>query len=318
MNKNWLILIIIFIFLGCKKEDKLEAEIAGITVGVHVERFDRLFSESKPDDLPELKKSYPFMFSKNFTDEDYLARLTDSLQVELHNEVNASFDEFPEEDDIKSLFRHLKYYYKGFQEPRLITVTSDVDYRNKVIVTDTIVLIALDTYLGKDHEYYGNIQNYLKQNFERNMIVSDLAEAYARKNIVKRETRTFLEDMIFYGKILYFKDRMIPFANDEIKMGYSKDQLNWARANESNIWRYFVENEIMFDTDPKLAARFINPAPFSKFNLELDRDSPGRLGQYIGWEIVRAYMINNKVDLHQLLTKDADDIFKNARFKPRK
>ena len=74
----------------------------------------------------------------------------------------------------------------------------------------------------------------------------------------------------------------------------------------------------MFETDQKLAGRFINPAPFSKFNLELDAESPGRLGQYIGWQIVKAYMENSDADLKDMLQMDATELFNKSKFKPRK
>ena len=93
---------------------------------------------------------------------------------------------------------------------------------------------------------------------------------------------------------------------------------NGAGISSGPIWRYFVERELLYDTDPKLLTRFINPAPFSKFDLELDSESPGCLGQYIGWQIVNAYMKNNDVTLQQMLSTKAEDIFKNSKFKPRK
>ena len=124
--------------------------------------------------------------------------------------------------------------------------------------------------------------------------------------------------MIYFGKTLYFKDVMLPETFDEIKIGYTKEQLNWATINEENIWQHFVENEMLFSTDNKLPARFINPAPFSKFNLELDGESPGRLGQYIGWQIVRAYAKNNDATLQEILNMNPEDIFNKSKYKPRK
>jgi uncharacterized protein YjaZ len=67
-----------------------------------------------------------------------------------------------------------------------------------------------------------------------------------------------------------------------------------------------------------LANRFINPAPFSKFYLEIDNESPGRVGAWIGWQIVRSYMKNNEVSLKQLLVMDATEIFNNSKYKPKK
>ncbi|NND51481.1 MAG: gliding motility lipoprotein GldB [Flavobacteriaceae bacterium] len=319
MKKISIYFLISLVFISCKTDSKIDNEIALINADFEVERFDQIFMETSPENLPELKADYPFMFSRNFNDSVWIRRMQDSLQIELKDEVQATFGNFETEySEIELLFKHLKYHFKEFKIPRVITVTSDVDYRNKVIATDSIVLLALDNYLGSEHKFYDGIQQYLKLNFRKEMLVSDMAEAYASNYIYQSNSRTFLDDMIYSGKLLYFKDVIIPFKSDAIKIGYREDQLEWAQANESYIWRYFVEKELLYSTDPKLAARFINPAPFSKFNLELDRESPGRLGQYIGWQIVRAYMENTDSPLKQLLTANAEDIFKNSRFKPRK
>ena len=99
---------------------------------------------------------------------------------------------------------------------------------------------------------------------------------------------------------------------------YTPEQYEWAMANETDIWTYFVENKLLFDTDSKLLSRFINPAPFSKFYLEFDNDSPPRLGRYIGWQIVKSYMERNNVPLQMLPGKTNDEIFKEANYKPRR
>ena len=88
--------------------------------------------------------------------------MKDTLQIQLLREVDKKFNNLDDvEGEIESLFNHLKYYFPEFIPPRIITTTSMVDYRNKVIVTDTIALISLDTYLGSDHEFYDGIQKYI-------------------------------------------------------------------------------------------------------------------------------------------------------------
>ena len=101
-------------------------------------------------------------------------------------------------------------------------------------------------------------------------------------------------------------------------MHYTEEQLKWAQENEAYIWMYIIEKELLYSTDPELNNRFINPAPFSKFYLEIDNESPGRIGQFIGWQIVRAYMQNNPVPLHEMLLKDAKSLFEESKFKPDK
>jgi gliding motility-associated lipoprotein GldB len=317
-NVGFLIVLLLF-FIACKEDNAIESEISKIDVKVTIERFDLAFANAQPKDLAKLKADFLFLFSEQINDSIWVDQMTDSLQQELASEVKAIFSNFDQEQEgIKSLFQHLKYYDKTFKVPRVITVTSDVDYRNKTIVTDTIVLISLDTYLGTEHRFYEGIQKFLTQNMKRSQLVSDLAANYSEQYIFQDNPKTLLDDMVYFGKQLYFKDRMIPFTSDAAKIGYTEVQLDWAVANESEIWRYFIERELLFSTDNTLASRFITDAPFSKFYLELDSESPGRIGQYVGWQIVRAYMKNNDVTFMEMLQKDADEIFNNSKFKPRK
>lgn len=319
MKNIGFLLVLLLVFNACKESDQIESEISKIDIDLNVERFDLDFAKAKSEDLPKLKRDYPFLFSERIPDSVWIDRINDSLQKELSGEVEKTYAKFDDvHDDIESLFQHLKYYDKTFKVPRVITVTSDVDYRNKTIVTDTIVLISLDTYLGSDHHFYEGIQRFLTLNMKRSQIVSDLAANYSEGYILQNKPKTLLDDMIYFGKQLYFKDKMIPFKSDAEKIGYSEEQLEWAEANESEIWRYFIERELLFSTDNSLAGRFIADAPFSKFYLELDSESPGKLGQYIGWQIVRSYMKNNDVPFMEMLQKDADEIFNNSKFKPRK
>ena len=317
-NAGFLIVVLLF-FNACKEDNQLESEISKIDADVKVERFDLAFADAEPSDLPKLKATYPFLFSDRISDSIWIDRINDSLQQELSSEVKKTYAKFDDvENEIESLFQHLKYYDKTFKIPRVITVTSDVDYRNKTIVTDTIVLISLDTYLGADHHFYEGIQRYLTLKMKRPQIVSDLAADYSENYIFQNKPKTLLDDMIYFGKQLYFKDKMIPFKTDAEKIGYTEEQLDWVKENESEIWRYFIERELLFSTDNSLAGRFIADAPFSKFYLELDGESPDRIGQYIGWHIVRSYMKNNEVYFMDMLQMNADEIFNNSKFKPRK
>ena len=305
---------------SCKNDSAAEYEIGKISTQVKIERFDRLFAEANAQSLTKLKTDYPFMFSEKYTDSFWLEKKADTLQMQLFNEVKNVFADFDDSKaEIESLFNHIKYYFPEFNTPRVITVTNDVDYRNRVIVTDTIVVIALDSYLGSDHEFYGAIPKYLRADLKKEQIVVDLSNAYAEKFTFQPKRKTLLDEMVYSGKLLYFKDKVIPFKTDAEKLGYDDAEMDWAIANESYIWRYFVERELLFSTDSQLPGRFINPAPFTKFYLEeIDSDSPGRLGQYIGWQIVRAYMNNNDVTLKDMLIKKSEDIFNNSKFKPRK
>lgn len=320
MIKHIILVGSLIFFMSCNDQSDLEKDIAEINVNLNIERFDRLFAKSTVAELPKLKLEYPFLFSNRVPDSVWIETLKDTIQQELFQEVNKTFNDFSEvELDIYKLFQHLKYYDKTFNEPRFITVTNNVRYRESVVVTDTITLVALDNYLGSEHHFYANIPEYLTENFKPSDIVVNLAEAYAQKYAYQPDRKTLLNEMIYFGKLLYFKEIMIPFKSDAEKIGYTEDQLTWATNNESEVWSYFIERELLFSTDSKIPSRFITPAPFSKFYLEIDNESPGRIGQYIGWQIVKAYMNQNKdVDLFKMMQTSAQEIFDNTKYKPNK
>ena len=110
----------------------------------------------------------------------------------------------------------------------------------------------------------------------------------------------------------------MPFDSEESRIGYTKDELEWAKINESEIWSYFYNKGLLFNTDTALSNRFIAQAPFSKFYLDLDNESPGMLGRYIGWQIVRSYMKKNNVSLQQLSKIGGQELFNKSNYKPAK
>ena len=313
------ILVMFFTLQACKKEKKVSQDVSMIQLDLKVERFDREFAEAQPEDMAKLKQKFPYLFPKQYSDSVWIAKMKDTLQIELSSEVKAVFPDFKQETkDLELLFKHTLYYFPKYRVPRVVTVISDVDYTNRVILADTLLLIGLDNYLGKEHKFYAGIENYIAAGLDKNFLTSDVASAFAKTRLRPPQDRTFLGQMIYYGKELYLKDRLMPLSTDAQKIGYSPEQIAWAEANEEQIWRYFIERELLYSTDNMLAPRFLDPAPFSKFRLELDNESPGRLGRWMGWQIVRSFMENNDVKLNQLLELSADEIFKKSNYKPKK
>ncbi|CAN5132849.1 gliding motility lipoprotein GldB [soil metagenome] len=319
MIKKAAFLLFVLLVISCSKQSRIEKEIERVPINFEMVRFDKEFAATTEESLPGLKAKYPYLFPEQFGDSIWIERIKDSIQIEINTEVEKIYKDFTaEEDKLHSLFQHIKYYFPAFDAPTVITITSEVDYRNKVLVTPEILFISLDTYLGKDHSFYMGIQAYLKKNFERNQIIPDVAAGYAGKFVPRPESKTFLAHMLYYGKMLYLKDLWLPKTPDEEKIGYTRDELQWAKENEEQIWRYFVERQILFDSNTELYSRFLYPAPFSKFYLELDNESPALLGQYIGWQIVRQYMDRTAVSVDELMRTDAETIFNTANYKPKK
>ncbi len=317
--KYCVLVVLGVLFFSCNNESKVEAEIEKIPMDFEIIRFDKEFANATPANLSKLKAEYPAFFPKQYSDSIWLEKLTDTLQDQLEDEVEKKFPNNEELDAVLvPLFQHIKYYFPKFQTPIVVTTTSDVDYRNKVILADSMLVIGLDNYLGSEHRFYEGIDKYISKEMKPSQIAPDLADTYARQYIKPPNKATFLGQIVYYGKELYLKDLWLPNISDAEKIGYTEEEFQWAEENEEYMWRYFVEKELLYSTNPKLGARFISPAPFSKFYLEIDNDSPGMLGRYLGWKIVRAYMENNDTEIQQLMITDADEIFRKSKYKPKK
>ncbi|MES2238774.1 MAG: gliding motility lipoprotein GldB [Bacteroidota bacterium] len=318
MKSSVVFLVLLFFFLSCDTKNKTEKAVAAIPVDLQIVRFDKLFFETAPQNLPKLKREFPFFFPAGNDDAVWLEKMQNPLWRELYAEVQKKFPDFDSyKSQLDDVFKHIKYYFPKTKTPKVYTVISEMDYNNKVIYADSLVIISLEMYLGKEHKFY-QFPNYIKQNFEPTQLMPDVVKSFAKTQIPPAVDKNFVSAMIYAGKELYLKDMLLPDYNDADKIGYKPEQLQWCQENESYMWRYFVEKQLLYDDDPKLIPRFISPAPFSKFYLEIDNESPGKVGAWIGWQIVRSYMKNNEVSLPQLMHTAAKEIFEKSNYKPKK
>jgi gliding motility-associated lipoprotein GldB len=318
MRKILFIIPLLIALVSCDKKSKVEKAVEEIPLEIKVERFDKLFFETSPKDLGQLKKQFPFFFPKATADSVWLEKMQNPQWRELHAEVQKKFSNFePVQKELNALFKHLKFYFPETKTPKVITVISEMDYNNKVIYADSLVIISLELYLGKDHKFY-QFPNYLKQNFEQKQILSDVVSSFSTLKIAPITDESLLSQMLYFGKQLYLKDVLLPDYTDAEKIGYTPEQNKWCEENEGYMWRYFLENEMLYSNDSKLGNRFINPAPFSKFYLEIDNESPGRVGTWIGWQMVRSFMSSNDVPLEKMLKMNAKELFEKSKYKPKK
>ena len=281
-------------------------------------RFESIFYDAHPDSLAEVEKRFPYFFPKSYPFSVWVNRRTDSLQLALYAQIK-SISNSDIHDQLTPFMEGLPRVFENTVVPKkVITITSDVDYNNKVILNDSMALIAIDNFLGVNHHMYEGIAFYLRQGMELNQLSKELAESFANNRIALPEDRTFLAQLIYCGKIQFLKQSILSdYSEDEI-LGYTPDQLAWALTNEKEIWNFFVSKELLYSTDSELIKRFISPAPFSKFYLNIDVDSPGQIGQWLGLQIVKAYQKKERKPIAQLLSTPYRELFEKSKYKPRR
>lgn len=319
-RRIFILLSFFLITIGCEDNNSKESEILSIPMELTIERFDKMFHLTSADDIPELKKTYPFLFPGKFNDSVWIKRQKDSLQLLLLENVEQKFASTASlEDDLEYLFKHLKYYFPKTPTPRVIGVINNVDYQSKTIYADTLLLISLDTYLGMNHNLYEGVPQYIRQEMDDKFLTSHVVSKFAAKRIPPIKDRSLLSQMIYFGKQVYLKELVLPLSSDAQKMRYTDDQIQWVVDNEVYMWQYFVQKQLLYKTNPSLTQRFIEAAPFSKFYLEIDNESPGRVGVWVGWQIIKSYMNRYPdTDINAMLNLPAQTLFLKSNYKPKK
>ena len=319
MKKLIFLLISGCFFLQCKKNDAVEIVDIKKSVDLNIERFDKLYASATVKTLPDLKNQYPFLFPKQFPDSIWYAKLSDPIFKELNVEVAKQFpDNKKFEDGLEMMVSRIKHYFPEEKTPRVITLVNEVLIDKKAFYTNDLILISLDTYLGKNHKFYEPFAEYQKANLETHQMLPDLVTNFAFRKIVPSQDKTLISEMIYFGKLHYLKDLLIPETPNYQKIGYTELQEKFCTENESQMWSYLVNEKLLYDNNIKNYQRFIEDGPFTKFYLDIDRESPGRVGQWLGWQIVKSYMENNDVTLDQLLKTEPTVIFNKSGYKPKK
>lgn len=312
-------LMVLCLFFSCSDKNETKIDVSEIKVDFSIKRYDVDFYNANAKTLQNVKKKYPYLFPNEFSDSLALAKIYNKDAQELFAETQKIYDNLlPLKNQLNSLFKHIKYYNSRFKEPDVVTLLSNIDYESRVIYADSLLLISLDVYLGKQHSFYADYPKYIKENNTKEHLVADVANAIINKQVHPSNKRRFIDKMIYEGKKMYLLDLYLPTISDQEKIGYSRDKFNWANANEQQIWMYFIDRKILFSTDSNLNARFLENAPFSKFYMEQDNLSPGKIGVWLGWQIVRSFMEKNDVSLQELLKMNENEIFKKSNYKPKK
>lgn len=225
-------------------------------------------------------------------------------------------------DEISQGLKFVKYYFPAYKLPtKVITFIGPVNSYGNILTTDALA-VGLQLYLGKNFSMYQSQQGqelyplYVSRRFEPAYIPVN-----CMKNIIddmypdNSAGRPLIEQMIEAGKRLYLLDKLLPETSDTLKTGYTKAQLNGCYENEAFIWGFFLQNDLLFTTDPATTKDYMNDGPKTP---ALGEASPGFIGQFVGWQIVKKWMNKNEdVTPEALMATEPKIIFNEAKYKPR-
>ena len=246
--------------------------------------------------------------------------VTDTFMLRINELVCETFPDITiVADEIKGVYQHFKYYYPDFNVPPTFSYVTGIYYNRPHSVSSDCALLGLDFYLSNKDLVYDRVgfPRYFSRRCQPAYLTRDFAEElYYNKFGNRKNQKTVLDEMVARGKMYYFIEAMNPSLPDSVIMGYSKSQMEWAQDNEGAVWAAVVGNNILYSNNVEQRRMLFNDGPFTA---AFSENSPSRLGDFIGLQIVRSFMSNNDETLQNLMEMtDYQDIFQRSRYKPRK
>lgn len=341
-KKIFLALTAIILITACGENNPHQIDVSDVNVKVDLNRYEKEFfnieEENFTEEFTELRKKYPlktelmveqilgfgrlddktgeFMIplKERFYGDSYVRELNEDIQEKYSPE---KIEEM--EDELTQAFKHLRHYYPDATIPELYTTLTSFTY--SIVTYEDIMGISLDMYMGQDYKFYPSMDfpDYKTRRMNEHYITPDVLTSWYLDQYPESEytSNSLLSYMIYEGKALYFLDVMMPEAHDSIKIQYTAEDLRWSQAHESRIWDYFVEEDMLFETENHIHDRYIQDGPFTS-SPGFPRESAPRLGIWTGWQVVRSYMENNEeVTFRELMEEqDYEKILRGSGYRP--
>jgi gliding motility-associated lipoprotein GldB len=334
----YLALSICLSFSGCTRSK--ESDISGIKLNIKIERFDQsmeqLTTGNVPKVAPQLEKQYDWFYADYIQNMLAVGSMADTtyyqnLRIVLGNPdykalAKAVSDTYPnltkQEAELTDAFKRMKYYFPKQKTPRFISFLSGFSVQTPI--GNGYIGIGLDMFLGKDSPFYPalvqSIPQYISRRFTPENIAPRVVETYIREEVYPESDATvsLLDKMVYNGKVLYLMQKALPNAPDSLLIGYTDAQSAWCKTYEADIWAYFIDEKLIFESDYLKIQKFLTDAPFTPGLGENNQSAP-KLGVWVGWQIVKNYMDKHpELEPKDLLAlQDGQKILRDSGYKPK-
>ncbi|TAH26041.1 MAG: gliding motility lipoprotein GldB [Cytophagales bacterium] len=322
-----LCLFLLLFTLSCKSEcDYLSEELLSSNLDV-VRLENKIFDIKNEQDMEAFLASHQkftvgYLGLRHREDlpivsGELLRLYQNSALVDFNKDTQKQFGDLSQfKVDLAKFFAYVKYHYPKFYIPEVNTVVTGFHFEKDLFVSDSLVVISLDYFLGSKAKYRPPYFQYFLERYQSEYIVPMIALAVsARYNEIDSKDETMLSNMIFYGKSMYFAKKMLPCIADSLITMYTAEQMKDVNAHAKTIWAHFIDKKLIFETNRHLIDKYVGESPKVS---EIGEKCPGRIGRWLGWEIVKKYMeANPSLKLQELMAeKDAQKIFSVSKYKP--
>lgn len=311
-------ILCLFFFASCTKNED-----------VTIIRLDQqLFSKKSTDGVQNFLNQHPdvaqLYFNANGAGNDtaLVRELTDRINNpalnELYQQTEAEFGDMTElKTQLAEAFTNIKKDLPDFRSPKIATLVTGFAGPD-IVVSDSLIIIGIDYFTGPKATYRPRgpeFPQYLLRRYQKEYIAPAIIFAISDKyNATNRADKTMLADMVYFGKGYVFTKTMLPEVADSLLIGYSDKQLTETFNAQDIVWGHFIDNQLLYQTNPAVKQRYLNERPFTA---EIGPACPGTIGRWVGWRIVSMYFDkHNGVGIADLMRNaNARQIFEESGYK---
>jgi len=252
--------------------------------------------------------------------------LADSSMYQLLDTIQTQFpDSFPFKARLTPPIKRLIYHFgkDSLDIPAFRTFANGYIPNGGLQMVDQLQVLpefmglGLHFFMGADFPFYpANIPAYLRKQFAptylETVVVSALAEGMVAPLPIDKQP-TLLDRIVRTGIKQYFMDQLLPDTADSLKLYYTTQQIDWANEYEAFLYRDIISH--LYEIDFVVHRDYLGQKPYST---HISQEAAPRIGQFIGWKIVKQFMKRNPdVNLADLcIRQDYDTIFKEAKYRP--
>jgi hypothetical protein len=337
MMQRVLVSLIAILFLTSCRNDKLDIDISGVNAPeLQLLRLEDDLLSLSPANFDsksnEIRQRYGNFY------EHYLSKFL-SPRGTRDSLYKPSVLQFTGDKDIRGCYAQVKKIYTPQRMEEILKETNDCVKRfkyhfpakplpSKLVTaltgwnyayayTDSTLVIGLDMFLGDTSIYYQmlNLPKFRTRFMNEKYVVPDLIRGWVITEFDNSDpTNTLLNYTIFYGKVFYCTNALLPHTADSLLLHYTPAQMSYCLENEKNLWGYFAEKNRLYENNMKTIHELIDEGPFTG---SISQQCPPRIAMWVGLQIVRSYMKNNEVTLAELMKEtDSQKILNKSKYRP--
>lgn len=229
--------------------------------------------------------------------------LADPYISRLEKRIKSKFSDLSStKTEIISGLKHLKYHVKDGAIPEYVVFMNSF-FASSAFSTEKQIGIGLERYLGASTDVIKELPPQVAADYEREgmdakFMSRDALCSWIMTHYVKETDGFLAENIVRWGKILYLTKAAFPELSEAHILRYSDDDYDWAIKNEYAVWKYLVDQKMLFKNNELNTKNMLGDGPFTP---GLPEKGPDRLGQFIGLRIIEQYIENTDSSVEKLL-----------------